>query len=66
MTADTDDYALSQYVYIKAKFEIPSGDNTYETKYGTLAAHVSENWDPPGSSHSYGAKARTYASATYN
>ncbi len=52
--------ALSQYVYITAQFKIPS-DSSSESAYGTTRANVSDSWNPPGTNHSYGAKARTYA-----
>lgn len=65
VTASYTTVAVSQYAYIAAQFKIPSdGSTTYD--YGTITGHVSDSWNPPGENHSYGAKAKTHAAATYN
>ncbi|MCY4490935.1 MAG: hypothetical protein OXC46_05650 [Thaumarchaeota archaeon] len=65
VSANYSPVAISQYVYITAQFKVPDTSSS-TNDYGTITAHVSDKWNPPGSGHSYGAKARTYASVTYN
>ena len=66
MEASYTSYALSQYVYVTSMFELPSESSSLR-KYGTTTAEISDRWDPPArDTHTYGARADTYASVMYN
>lgn len=57
--------AISQSVYANGEFTHPD-DSQYQSDGGTTSAAIQANWNPPGTNHSFGAKGKSYASATFN